>query len=171
MLAVIGIPIMSIGPIFSQHLEQPQWMQSLGVSSVLMFLLCRALGQFIGPAIADKINLEKLTQAHWLMPMCLANFIGCYTLIAVTSSLSLMLVIVIIAHVFSNLVSMTASYALLTKFDDVESISVKQNQYATMLGFCSALLTTGLLNTIGTSAVFTYLVIVWSISTVLYLRR
>lgn len=91
--------------------------------------------------------------------------------VAVTSSLSLMLAIVIIAHVFSNVVSMTASYALLTKFDDFESISVKQNQYATMLGFCSALLTTGLLNTIGTSAVFAHLVIVWSISTVLYLRR
>ncbi|NDL00801.1 hypothetical protein [Photorhabdus bodei] len=87
-------------------------------TTALALLFSRSLGQLVGPLLLNPERFEKNSNSNALLIGCLFAFITCYGLVPFSSSTYLALLLVFIAHVFSNVVFSLAVYTVLKKFDE-----------------------------------------------------
>lgn len=114
LLAAAGAPAMALlpglapGALSSGSPEQ---------TTALALLFTRSLGQLVGPLLLNPARFEKNSSSNGLQIGCLAIFLLCYGLIPFATWPAVALVLVFVAHIFSNVVFSLAVYALLRNFE------------------------------------------------------
>ncbi len=114
LLAAAGAPAMALlpglapGALSSGSPEQ---------TTALALLFTRSLGQLVGPLLLNPARFEKNSSSNGLQIGCLAIFLLCYGLIPFATWPAVALVLVFVAHIFSNVVFSLAVYALLKNFE------------------------------------------------------
>lgn len=89
-------------------------------STALILLFSRSLGQLIGPLLLNPERFEKNSNNNIKIIFSLFIFILCYGLLPIFPSVFAAVVLVIIAHIFSNVVFSLAVYSVLRHFDETQ---------------------------------------------------
>ncbi|MFM2486847.1 MFS transporter [Celerinatantimonas yamalensis] len=160
-LALFGCAFLSLGPalVSAQHFASMQF--GLAFTPVLVFTLCRTLGQLLGPVIAHYLPMQRLTQSFWMTPTTLVVFCSCYYIIAELSNLTAILVLVIAAHIVSNILSMLAFDGRLRFFDETQAplVASLSHSFNMGVGTISALMISALVGIVSFQAAFAGLLI------------
>lgn len=114
LLAFAGAPAMALLP----GLVPTNLTGHEAQATALALLFSRSLGQLIGPLLLNPERFEKNSNNNGLLLGCLFIFVTCYGLIPFSTSSYLALMLVFIAHIFSNVVFSLAVYSVLKKFDE-----------------------------------------------------
>jgi hypothetical protein len=94
---------------------------ALSISVPLLLMLAKTKGQFIGPWVVRRLGLDDVSRSQTLMMTCLLVFLACYAAVFSFSVLALSFFLVVIAHVFSNIV-FTLSFVQFRKAFSAEQI-------------------------------------------------
>lgn len=119
-LAMSGAPAMSLLPTLVQSNNDQK-------ETLLFLLFSRSLGQLIGPFLIKEERFKN--QSTKFIIACLTAFIVCYLLIPLTPSLSVSLILVFLAHIFSNIIYSLGWYSLLTHFDHTRIAAASANSF------------------------------------------
>ena len=109
-LALVGAPAMALLPALA-----PQF-GGEATSAGLMLLLARSLGQLIGPLLLTEAQLERQSGKFSLPILFLTLFISCYVLVALTDKQWLAMLLIILAHIFTNIVYVLATLTIMRTF-------------------------------------------------------
>ncbi|NCN40838.1 MFS transporter [bacterium] len=86
-----------------------------------LFLICgRTAGQILGPMVALKMNMERISQKSWSLSLALFLYIFGYTLAFLVPSLHLAVLCCMFAHLASNVVYSVGNFQLMKSFSASE---------------------------------------------------
>jgi hypothetical protein len=114
-LALVGAPAMALLPALA-----PQFGGET-TSAGLMLLLARSLGQLIGPLLLTEAQLERQSGKFSLPILFLTLFISCYMLVALTDKQWLAMLLIILAHIFTNIVYVLATLTIMRTFPTAQT--------------------------------------------------
>ncbi|MEW9891468.1 MAG: hypothetical protein AB2989_05340 [Candidatus Symbiodolus clandestinus] len=119
-LAMTGAPAMSLLPtlIHSGSSER---------KTLLLLLFSRSLGQLLGPFLIKEERYKN--QSSLFIIACMTAFIVCYMFVPLTKFITVSLVLVFSAHVFSNVIYSFGWYNLLTNFENDQVASASASSY------------------------------------------
>ncbi len=119
-LSMTGAPAMSLLPTLvnseNEHNE-----------TLLYLLFARSLGQLLGPFMVKEERYKN--QSPLFIIACMTAFVVCYLFVPLTPLLSISLILVFSAHVFSNIIYSLGWYSLLTNFDNAQVAAASANSY------------------------------------------
>ncbi len=122
-LALVGAPTMALLP----GLIPPDHAAADTTDFVLTLLFARSLGQLFGPLVLPVRWQERGADHPWLTLVCMAGFLACYGLLPWAGQAAPMLVLV--AHLLSNVVFSIGALALLRQFDEGEIAAATATAY------------------------------------------
>lgn len=119
-LAMTGAPAMSLLPtlIHSGSGER---------KTLLLLLFSRSLGQLLGPFLIKEERYKN--QSSLFIIACMTAFIVCYIFVPLTQFITVSLVLVFSAHVFSNVIYSFGWYNLLTNFENDQVAAASASSY------------------------------------------
>lgn len=122
-LGMVGVPALTLLP--NLLLDAGH-----GSETLLLLLLARSAGQLIGPFMVREKHYKEQSPA--LIIGCMAVFLLCYIVVPMVPLLGLAFVLVLMAHVFSDIVHTMGFYALLAEFsqDQIGSAVVNTSRKA-----------------------------------------
>lgn len=109
-IAFVGAPAMALLPALA-----PNFIGSSSDSG-LMLLLARSVGQFIGPLLLSEEQLQRHSGKLDVLIVSLALFICCYALVSITDKQWLAMLLIVIAHIFTNIVYVLATLNIMQTF-------------------------------------------------------
>lgn len=109
-LALVGAPAMALLPALA-----PQF-SGEATNTGLMLLLARSAGQLIGPLLLTEKQLQRYDGKFILPVLFLALFIGGYMLVSLTDKQWLAMLLIVTAHIFSNIVYVLATLNIMRTF-------------------------------------------------------
>lgn len=95
--------------------------------TLLFLLFARSLGQLLGPFLVKEERYKN--QSSLFIIACMTAFIVCYLFVPLTPFLSVSLLLVFSAHVFSNIIYSLGWYSLLTNFDNDQVAAASASSY------------------------------------------
>ncbi len=95
-LALVGAPAMALLPALTVNFS------SEGTQTGLTLLLARSFGQLIGPLLLSEAQLKRHSGKLNVFVVFLALFICCYALVSVTHSQGVAMLLIVLAHIFTN---------------------------------------------------------------------
>ena len=84
--------------------------------SGLMLLLARSVGQLIGPLLLSEKQLQRHTGKLNVLILSLVLFICCYVLVSITDKPWLAMLLIVLAHIFTNIVYALATLNIMQTF-------------------------------------------------------
>ncbi|RKQ39643.1 MFS transporter [Enterobacter sp. R1(2018)] len=112
-LALVGAPAMALLPALAPHFSGEV------TDTGLMLLLARSFGQLIGPLLLSEAQLARQSGKLHAPVFFLALFICCYVLVSVTHSQGLAMLLIVAAHIFTNIVYVLATLNIMRTFPAV----------------------------------------------------
>lgn len=109
-LALVGAPAMALLPALA-----PQFSGEV-TNAGLMLMLARSVGQLIGPLLLTEAQLERYGGKFSLPVIFLTLFISCYVLVSLTDRQWLAMLLIVIAHIFTNIVYVLATLNIMRTF-------------------------------------------------------
>lgn len=119
-LAITGAPAMSLLPTLVNN-------ESEHNKTLLFLLFARSLGQLLGPFLVKEERYKN--QSPLFIIACMTAFVVFYLFVPLTPFLSISLILVFSAHVFSNIIYSLGWYSLLTNFDTAQVAAASANSY------------------------------------------
>lgn len=119
-LAITGAPAMSLLPTLVNN-------ESEHNKTLLFLLFVRSLGQLLGPFLVKEERYKN--QSPLFIIACMTAFVVFYLFVPLTPFLSISLILVFSAHVFSNIIYSLGWYSLLTNFDTAQVAAASANSY------------------------------------------
>ena len=119
-LAMTGAPAMSLLPTLIKTDNSEQ-------ETLLLLLFARSLGQLLGPFLV-KEDRYKNPSALFIIG-CLAAFILCYIFVPFSPLVTISLLLVFLAHIFSNIIYSIGWYSLLTHFEKHQVAAASASSY------------------------------------------
>lgn len=119
-LAMTGAPAMSLLPTLVTSNNEHN-------DTLLFLLFARSLGQLLGPFLVKEERYKN--QSPLFIITCMTAFVVCYLFVPLTPFLSISLILVFSAHVFSNIIYSLGWYSLLTNFDNAQVAAASANSY------------------------------------------
>jgi hypothetical protein len=115
-LALVTTPALALLPAVAQHFEASRVGLTFSISTVVVLIFARSLGQIIGPLLTTDAIINRFLTARWTMLLPAAGYLVLYVMVATTSNFLAAFVLVVAAHICSNLVFTTAQVAILRSF-------------------------------------------------------
>lgn len=109
-LALVGAPAMALLPTLAPYFG------SEVADSGLMLLLARSLGQLIGPLLLTQKQLQRYSGKLDVFVLFLMLFIACYVLVSMTNRQWLAMLLIVMAHIFTNIVYVLATLNIMRSF-------------------------------------------------------
>jgi hypothetical protein len=109
-LALVGAPAMALLPALATHFGGET------VDTGLMLLLARSTGQLIGPLLLSENQLRRYTDKISFAIIFFALFIICYGLVSVTNRQWLAMMLIVLAHISTNIVYVLATLNIMRSF-------------------------------------------------------
>lgn len=149
-LIIVGTPATSLLPSIYNNFSNGE-VNHFIVSPVLTLILFRSIGQFIGPLIIHNDRFESLASSKQTIYFCLLFFIATYCVIFNTDNFYFALLLIIIAHIASNVVFTLATYSMLASFsvDEIARISTVQYQINQIAITLTAIISGVIANAVG----------------------
>lgn len=110
-LALVGAPAMALLPALVPHFSTEQL-----TNTGLMLLLARSVGQLIGPALLTENQLQRHCGKLTIFILFLALFILCYVLVSLTNRQWLAMLLIVVAHILTNIVYVLATLNIMRSF-------------------------------------------------------
>ena len=110
-------------------------------TTALVLMLAKTQGQFLGPVVVRLFKCDNHQAAMPLILVCLALFLACYAAVFAGGSLVAALLLVVAAHLFSNVV-FTLSYVSFKKEFPAHQIGIaatRQYQWSVVIMLISSL--------------------------------
>lgn len=142
-LAAVGSPAMALLPALAQQIRPDD-----AASLALPLLFARSLGQLCGPLLLNGEKLPHYARRNRLLLLCLAIFLGAYSLLPLLSGKRVLLGLIFIAHLASNMVFAVGTFSLLAGFSDdqVPVASAKAWRWQTLTATLMTAITAWLAN-------------------------
>lgn len=128
-LIIVGTPATSLLPSIYTHFYGNGMSTYLIASPVLLLLVFRSIGQFIGPLIIKGEKFDALSQNNKIIYFALFFFIVTYIFIFSTTNFYCALMLVVLAHIASNIIFSLAIYLTLASFNAEEIARISSFQY------------------------------------------
>jgi DHA3 family macrolide efflux protein-like MFS transporter len=109
-LALVGAPAMALLPALAPHFNGEV------TDTGLMLLLARSFGQLIGPLLLTEAQLARQSGKLHAPVIFLALFICCYVLVSITHRQGLAMLLIVAAHIFTNIVYVLATLNIMRTF-------------------------------------------------------
>jgi hypothetical protein len=109
-LALVGAPAMALLPALAPNFN------GSSSDSGLMLLLARSVGQLIGPLLLSEAQLQRHAGRLNVAVTFLALFICCYALVSITDRQWLAMLLIVMAHIFTNIVYVLATLNIMRTF-------------------------------------------------------
>lgn len=109
-LALVGTPAMALLPALAPNFS------GSSSDSGLMLLLARSVGQLIGPLMLSEAQLQRHAGKLNVLVTFLALFICCYALVSITDRQWLAMLLIVMAHIFTNIVYVLATLNIMRTF-------------------------------------------------------
>lgn len=119
-LAMTGAPAMSLLPTLVTSNNEHN-------DTLLFLLFARSLEQLLGPFLVKEERYKN--QSPLFIITCMTAFVVCHLFVPLTPFLSISLILVFSAHVFSNIIYILGWYSLLTNFDNAQVAAASANSY------------------------------------------
>ena len=149
-LIIVGTPATSLLPSIYNNFSNSE-VNNFIISPVLTLILFRSIGQFIGPLIIHNDRFASLASSKRTIYYCLLFFIVTYSIIFHTGNFYFALLLIIIAHIASNVVFTLATYSMLASFsvDEIAQISTVQYQINQIVITLTAIVSGAIANVLG----------------------
>ena len=109
-LALVGAPAMALLPALAGNFSGEV------TDTGLMLLLARSFGQLIGPLLLTEAQLKRHSGKLHMFVVFLALFICCYALVSVTHNQGIAMLLIVAAHIFTNIVYVLATLNIMRTF-------------------------------------------------------
>ncbi|WBM69456.1 hypothetical protein OH773_14880 [Buttiauxella sp. WJP83] len=109
-IAFVGAPAMALLPALAPNFG------GTSSESGLMLLLARSVGQLIGPLLLSEAQLQRHTGKLNVLIISLALFICCYALVSITDKQWVAMLLIVMAHIFTNIVYVLATLNIMQTF-------------------------------------------------------
>ena len=109
-IAFVGAPAMALLPALAPNFSGQT------SDSGLMLLLARSVGQLIGPLLLSEKQLQRHTGKLNVLILSLVLFICCYVLVSITDKPWLAMLLIVLAHIFTNIVYALATLNIMQTF-------------------------------------------------------
>ena len=149
-LIIVGTPATSLLPSIYGNFSNGE-LNNFFISPVLTLILFRSIGQFLGPLMVSNDKFESLALNKQAIYFFLLFFIAIYSIIFHAGNLYFVLLLIIIAHIASNIVFTLATYLMLASFssDEIAQISAIQYQINQIVITLTAILSGLIANVLG----------------------
>lgn len=127
-LIIVGTPPTSLLPSIYNNFPNDV-VSNFIISPVMTLILFRSIGQFIGPLIVNNDRFEAFASNKQMINFCLIFFIAIYSIIFDTGNYYLALLLIVVAHIASNVVFTLATYSMLASFSTEEIAQISASQY------------------------------------------
>jgi MFS transporter, DHA3 family, macrolide efflux protein len=133
-IAIIATPSISLLPIIGNKFGSNVTVFGLVLTPAILFILSKAIGQMCGPLFIKNNMFNKIYNSKFLFFSFMLLFLLLYTFLYFSNYLFLSLVIIIFAHIFSNIIFALGMYAFQKSFssDEIGLASSKQYQILTL---------------------------------------
>lgn len=128
-LIIVGTPATSLLPSIYSNFYGNDISNYFMISPVLLLLVFRSIGQFIGPLIIKGEKFDALSQNSKIIYFSLFFFLGTYIFIFSTNNFYCALMLVVLAHIASNVIFSLAIYLTLASFNTEEIAKISSFQY------------------------------------------
>ena len=138
----------------------------------LVLISLKVLGQILGPLFVSKFRLDELLKVKLIVPSCIFLFLVFYYLIFSVPNVFVLFLLVVIAHIFSNIVFILGYYSFLRFFDDkqIGSYSVLSHQLSIFFLVISSLWSGWVAEVYGLKRVIYFCFIIASVTFYFYLK-
>ncbi|OAT24946.1 hypothetical protein M976_04105 [Buttiauxella ferragutiae ATCC 51602] len=109
-IALVGAPAMALLPALATNFS------GSSTDTGLMLLLARSTGQLIGPLLLSEAQLQRHSGKLNVLIISLALFICCYALVSITDKQWLAMLLIVMAHIFTNIVYVLATLNIMQSF-------------------------------------------------------
>ncbi|NIY47179.1 MFS transporter [Cedecea colo] len=109
-LALVGAPAMALLPALAVNFSGEV------TDTGLILLLARSFGQLIGPLLLSEAQLKHYSGKLNVFVVFLALFICCYALVSITHSQGMAMLLIVAAHIFTNIVYVLATLNIMRTF-------------------------------------------------------
>ena len=109
-LALVGAPAMALLPALAVNFSGEV------TDTGLMLLLARSFGQLTGPLLLSETQLKRYSGKLNVFVVFLALFICCYALVSVTHNQGIAMLLIVAAHIFTNIVYVLATLNIMRNF-------------------------------------------------------
>jgi len=137
-LSILGAPIMSLLPAIGMKFGSEYdigW--GILITPSLILIFARSIGQFLGPMVVRQAWFEKSSKKLSLIFFCMAIYALFYALVELASNFFIAITLVIVAHIFSNIVYVIGMYLFQISFDESRILKYSSLQYQLQLVFMS----------------------------------
>ncbi len=130
LLMLVGSPLSALLPSLNDKFG-PIMILNFELKPVHYLLISRSLGQLIGPLLVPKGLFSRIAKSNGVMLSFLVLFTLFYALLDFAGNPLVLLVVVIVAHAFSNMFYSLSFYLLQVEFaaDQIPSVSGKQYRF------------------------------------------
>lgn len=132
-LALVGTPAMSLLPYAAMRFGADFAVGSATIAPSVAFIFAKSLGQMLGPMLVPQKLLAPLTRSSKGLSAALSVFAAAYCFALTTSSPTLGLALVMLAHIASNVVFMVGLFAMQSAFSACEMAARSAFQYRLQL--------------------------------------
>jgi MFS family permease len=142
---------------------------ALSIAPVLLLMCARSLGQILGPVVALKLDMRRLSDAAWALPSALLAYLILYLGAYRSSSLVVVAALVVLAHTASNVVYTVGTFQMLKAFNPEETVWASGWIYRlmTLITGVSGLLMGAVADRFGSGLVLAGSAVVFAVGTVL----
>ena len=133
MLSLIATPAMALLPVLASRFGSSVGMFDLAFTPAVIFLLARSLGQMIGPWLVPTRALGRLGEKGGVFWAGSLLFVALYALAGVMENPWVCGLLVVCAHVSSNVVFVVGSYSLQSAFHSLEIAGASARVYQLQL--------------------------------------
>lgn len=119
-LAFTCAPLMILFPAKGADFSEVHFFGSVMMVPALFLICFRTLGQLIGPMVAAKLDIQKLSEKKFVLVWALLSYIFLYTCAFKVSSIYAAAVLCLMAHILSNIVYAVGNYQLMKFFKPEE---------------------------------------------------
>ena len=134
-LTLFGGPAVALLPSIGLGFGKEIQLSGLVFNSVAIFIFSKTLGQMLGPIFVTESIFERLSKNNIALFCFSSGFCILYLFTCQTQHVISALIAVVIAHVFSNIIFIMASYSLTRHFssEEIGLASARQYQFQILL--------------------------------------
>jgi MFS family permease len=90
------------------------------LSPAMTLLILKTVGQLLGPMVMERFDIQKVIELKFAVPLCLLAYQIIYLFIFVSGNIAAIFPMVVVAHIFSNIVFMLGYYSMMKYFSESE---------------------------------------------------
>ncbi|BBH52444.1 MFS transporter [Fluviispira sanaruensis] len=132
-LPIATTPSISLLPTIGNKYGSNILILGINLTPALLFILAKTIGQIIGPMLIKNYMFEKFYNNKSVFIKCNFLFLLMYLVIYFIDNIYISIILIISAHIFSNIVFSLGMFATQRTFkiDEISDVSAKQYQIST----------------------------------------